>query len=442
MGTGGGGFGGDAPRGFDWDRDRWDRRERRRFGRLGRNPCTDSGTTSTAGGEGAGGGGDLTIASPPSGGPGAIPVSGGSGGFGGGGGAGIGANNKGGNGGFGGGGGAGLTNARDGIPGASAANGTGGWGGGDGALINGGIVGLRSIGGGGAGFGGAVFLLNGSLTLHAVTFTNNSAVGGTGGTNGQGKGGALFIIDNATSGTPDTNFAVDFGSTYTGNTAAQAGIGGIGSSDPMFISYVLGQPCPNADTANICGFVYQGTLHTSAGTPQSVTTGETLSPLEATVQLPSNVPSTFLVMPDHLHRSGTGASATFAGGAIHSNGSDRRERRSNRPRADREQHQRKLQHQREHRSLNAQFAITNNAQQSQTITFNPIPTQTQGTTPEPDCEASSGLTVSFTSQTSAVCTVSGTTANFIAGGRVPFRLRRMGTPPMPPQRPFLKALRY
>jgi len=71
---------------------------------------------------------------------------------------------------------------------------------------------------------------------------------------------------------------------------------------------------------------------------------------------------------------------------------------------------------------NATYAAATPVSQSftvlgtQTITFNPIPTQTQGTSITLTATASSGLPVSFASLTSAVCTVSGMTANFIAGG--------------------------
>ncbi|MBR8829518.1 MAG: hypothetical protein DSM107014_16750 [Gomphosphaeria aponina SAG 52.96 = DSM 107014] len=53
----------------------------------------------------------------------------------------------------------------------------------------------KFIGGGGAGLGGALFVRSGNLTLDKVAFSNNSATNGTGGVNGQGIGGAMFIID-------------------------------------------------------------------------------------------------------------------------------------------------------------------------------------------------------------------------------------------------------
>ena len=52
----------------------------------------------------------------------------------------------------------------------------------------------------------------------------------------------------------------------------------------------------------------------------------------------------------------------------------------------------------------------------QTITFAAIPTQTVGTPLALTASASSGLPVSFSSATTAVCTVSGSTVSFVAGG--------------------------
>jgi hypothetical protein len=165
------------------------------------------GGTGGAGGPGAGGG-----------------FSSGNGGFGGGGAAG-------GNGGFGGGGGG--TNTYDnGI----VNPGTGGYGAADGAA-NGGY------GGASAGFGGAIFAYAGTLTLVNDTFTGNSAIGGISNTgNGQGKGGALFVYSGAT--------AYNNGSTFSANTAADAGSPGIGNSAAP---YVNGATCPSEDDTDICG---------------------------------------------------------------------------------------------------------------------------------------------------------------------------------------------
>jgi hypothetical protein len=53
---------------------------------------------------------------------------------------------------------------------------------------------------------------------------------------------------------------------------------------------------------------------------------------------------------------------------------------------------------------------------SQTITFGPIPTQKVGGSVALSATASSGLTVGFSSLTTKVCTVSGTTANLLSSG--------------------------
>ncbi|MEM9217530.1 MAG: hypothetical protein AAGD25_24715 [Cyanobacteria bacterium P01_F01_bin.150] len=48
-------------------------------------------------------------------------------------------------------------------------------------------------GGGGGGFGGAIFIRSGRLTLYQTSFERNTALSGTGVSPGQGKGGATFI---------------------------------------------------------------------------------------------------------------------------------------------------------------------------------------------------------------------------------------------------------
>ncbi|HQD57481.1 MAG TPA: IPTL-CTERM sorting domain-containing protein [Candidatus Competibacteraceae bacterium] len=130
---------------------------------------SDTNTNATDGGFGGGGGGGNNCA------VGGSSGGGGDGGFGGGGGS---SNCHGsGNGGFGGGGGGS----------GYSSSGVGGYGGGNGGSSN---------GGGGAGFGGAIFVQRGELTLHNVNFSGNDATGGTGisGVNpGDGRGGAVFI---------------------------------------------------------------------------------------------------------------------------------------------------------------------------------------------------------------------------------------------------------
>lgn len=126
---------------------------------------------------------------------------GGSGGFGGGGGFGHGAfgNAQGGAGGFGGGGGSGNgTNV--------SIAGVGGFGGGTGQFAG---------SGGGGGMGGAIFNLQGSVTISSSTLASNTAQGGGTAPNaGEGLGGAIFNL----SGTVSVS-----DSTLAGNTAADGG---------------------------------------------------------------------------------------------------------------------------------------------------------------------------------------------------------------------------
>jgi len=65
---------------------------------------------------------------------------------------------------------------------------------------------------------------------------------------------------------------------------------------------------------------------------------------------------------------------------------------------------------------------------TQTITFGRIPTQTEGTTLNLVASASSGLPVTFLSTTKAVCTVSGSTASFIATGTCSIDVTQSGNP--------------
>jgi FG-GAP-like repeat len=140
---------------------------------------------------------------------------GGSGGFGGGGGDGGGGGGLsddgsrykdgvgiGGNGGFGGGGGAayGFWTFNSG----SAQAGRGGFGGSSG--IGNGFLSVERPGNG-AGFGGAIFIRSGSLSLSNTTLTNNSATGGTSNdaaNSGLGYGGAIFVM-NITTNTNGNN---------------------------------------------------------------------------------------------------------------------------------------------------------------------------------------------------------------------------------------------
>jgi len=131
------------------------------------------------------------------------------GGVGGGGGSGT---DNGGGGGFGGGGGLG---GGGGNPGAGG--GMGGFGGGGGAGVNlpgdsgfGGGGSTTTVGGGGAGMGGAIFNMQGTLTITNSTLAGNSAAGG-GGTvadPGKGFGGAVFNLSGSFTAV-DSTFAND-----------------------------------------------------------------------------------------------------------------------------------------------------------------------------------------------------------------------------------------
>jgi len=165
---------------------------------------------------------------------------GGFGGFGGGGGAGGFTSSVGGAGGYGGGGGSSTNNA-----------GLGGFGAGDSGIA-------VTSGGGGAGLGGAIFIRSGILNLYNATFNNNSATGGTGFNNGQGKGGAIFAMQSLTNpngnnqGMPTTLPTVrTLGATFSNNTAAEqantpgatTSSGGVGSNQDN--NDVYGNISPN-----------------------------------------------------------------------------------------------------------------------------------------------------------------------------------------------------
>ncbi len=93
---------------------------------------------------------------------------------------------------------------------------------------------------GGAGFGGAIFARNGILNLFGSAFTGNQAIGGTG---AQGKGGSLFIYENAV-------LNLDAATTFSGSVAASAGVVGQNFSDMI---YNPQSTCPGSDTVDLCG---------------------------------------------------------------------------------------------------------------------------------------------------------------------------------------------
>jgi hypothetical protein len=70
------------------------------------------------------------------------------------------------------------------------------------------------------------------------------------------------------------------------------------------------------------------------------------------------------------------------------------------------------------------------SQTLQTIDFGPLSNQVLGATPPAlSATASSGLTVGFTSGSTSVCTVSGTTVTLVAAGTCWITAYQGGTPP-------------
>ena len=202
------------------------------------------------------------------------PNSGGGGGVGGGGGATGGPGATGGGGGFGGGGGWGLVGG-----------GSGGFGGGAGGHGAAGSAGAPGFGGGaaqeaparggaGAGLGGAVFNMQGTLTVRNSTLSANTAQGGASNGSpdpGKGFGGAVFNLSGgftavgstlaANTAAPNTanaegtavyNLAYDAATARTAQTTLRNTILGEGTGDDTLVSnrsaYI--NPSPNLGTAN------------------------------------------------------------------------------------------------------------------------------------------------------------------------------------------------
>jgi uncharacterized repeat protein (TIGR01451 family) len=117
--------------------------------------------------------------------------------------------------------------------------------------------GNHSEGGGGAGLGGAISVAGPScglgiecnstrLILDGVTFAFNRADGGTGGNQGQGKGGALFL-DSCIGAFGACNIsATNYGSTFSNNTARDA------SANNPSCAVAMNNP-KAADTNDVCG---------------------------------------------------------------------------------------------------------------------------------------------------------------------------------------------
>jgi hypothetical protein len=170
------------------------------------------GSNGGSGGDGSGGGGATATHGQNGGGfgrgGGGTSDSGGGGGVGGGGGD----SNSAGGGGFGGGGGEGLDlgGSSGGFGGGGAPGGAPGFGGGSANTTT-------SAGGGGAGMGGAIFNMQGSLTIVNSTLTANRAVGGASDPSvtdpGKGIAGAVFNLNGTFTATSST-FAANAASHY------------------------------------------------------------------------------------------------------------------------------------------------------------------------------------------------------------------------------------
>jgi len=341
----------------------------------------DSSGNAVGGGFGAGSsGGDLGgTAGLGDGAGGVSEIVGGTGGFGAGGGSatgtlGTGYIYNGGAGGFGGGGGWAINVAVSPTgQSPSVFSGSPGFGGGQVAPENFGAA-VGSGGGGGAGFGGAIFVRAGALNLTGVSFTGNSAVGGTG---AQGKGGALFVYSGA-------NLNMVPNPTFTGSVAANAGAPGQGFSNPP---YIAGATCPGEDTVDVCGTLPTNSLTVTVSGNGSVTdstglincpAGNCSALFQNSAVLTPAAPIGYVFSGWSGGCSGLGAcTVSLAAGSV---------------------------------SVLANFMTG----APQTITFNTIPPQLVGTPLTLGATASSGLTVTYSSTTPAVCTVSGSTASFLA----------------------------
>ncbi|MBL1178951.1 beta strand repeat-containing protein, partial [Pantanalinema sp. GBBB05] len=184
------------------------------------------------------------------------------------------------------------------VEGAGGAGGGAGNDGGDSGGSNGGTFGggwsnnsnannTGFDGGGGAGLGGAIFIRSGSLTLNTITFTGNSATGGAGRIySGQGKGGAIFVLDSLTNangnnqGMPTTLPTVlASGVTFAGNNATDnvsstTPTGGIGSNqdnEDVYGTIAFGSNAPVVTVAN------NALTYTENGAPILLDTGATVT---------------------------------------------------------------------------------------------------------------------------------------------------------------------
>ncbi len=334
------------------------------YGGAGGKTTTQNGGVGGAGGFGGGGGVGI-----------AVYADGGAGGFGGGGGvqAGGSSSDRGGAGGFGGGGGTGGAMVKiysDWYGGGQG--GSGGFGGGGG--VGGYSVGVGGYGGGtsglghlatttgGAGFGGAIFVKKGTLTLQSVSFSNNSAVRGTGGNNGKGKGGAIFVCtadldaDNSAKGAKggcsgSIDEANSYGVTLSGGAAsdgqsdlfwtgasggAHSTLGLTDSSITVTSIALANSPADNASSMNVTVTFSQAVSGVDASDFTLTATGTALGivgmPTSSDGGITWTIPITGLVgvgtLRLDLNAGGTGIAATatgklpistagFTGGTVH-----------------------------------------------------------------------------------------------------------------------------
>ena len=230
----------------------------------------------------------------------------------------------------------------------------------------------------GAGFGGAIFIRTGTLNLTSTTFTNNSAVGGSGvrglGNPGQGKGGAIFVFNGATVN------AIS-GNSFSGSVAAEAGRDSTTTYDGAFFGP---KTCPGQDNLDICGPVNGKSLIVTVVGQGSVAGSGISCPPSCNETGPSSI--TLTATP-----SGGWVLTGFSG-ACSGTGSCLVDLSSS------------------NQSVTATFI------QAQTITFDAPAAHTLGDADfNVAATASSGLPVTFSGGTAGVCTVNSTGGVHLTG---------------------------
>jgi hypothetical protein len=247
------------------------------------------------GGSPGGNGGAFGLGGGPGDANGGLEGGGGGGGVGGGGGGGE----CGGGGGFGGGGGNGFEGGGGGF-GGGGATGDDGVGGTSGAPGFGGGTPTSSASASGAGMGGAIFNMQGSVTIMNSTFTVNTAAGGHDNVtdHGKGIGGAIFNLNGAltaiastfarnravyAAGAPDQGAASIYNLVYDGHTARVASVvlrqsilaDDVGSVDLASVKTAYITPAPlGTATANVSA---SDLVQTMAAREQGTITGNPLT---------------------------------------------------------------------------------------------------------------------------------------------------------------------